>query len=162
MKKFVAPMKRLRAWAASILLAALGVAQAAHAEDPRAVDGDTLRIGVVSIRLYGIDAPEMKQTCGDWPAGELAQEALASMVIGRKVDCVSKAHDRYGRMVAVCTVDGVDIGAEMVRSGMAWAFSRYSVIYLDQQAEAKTANRGVHQYDCEPAWAYRARLNLQR
>ena len=50
-----------------------------------AVDGDTLKIGGQTIRLYGIDAPELKQTCGNWPAGELAQEALALMMIGRQI-----------------------------------------------------------------------------
>ena len=117
-----------------------------------AIDGDTLKLSGQTIRLYGIDAPELKQTCGNWPAGELAQEALASMVIGRQVTCEGKGHDRYGRTLAVCKVDGFDIGAELVRSGMAWAFTRYSVDYVGQQAEAKSANRGVHQDDCELAW----------
>lgn len=29
-------------------------------------------------------------------------------------------------------------------------------------AEAKAANRGVHQFDCEPAWEYRARARAGR
>lgn len=127
-----------------------------------AVDGDTLKLGGQTIILYGIDAPELKQTCGSWPAGELAQEALASMVIGRQVTCESKALDRYGRTLAVCKVEGFDIGAEMVSSGMAWAFTRDSVDYVGQQAEAKSANRGVHQYDCEPAWDYRTRVREEK
>ena len=127
-----------------------------------AVDGDTLKLGGQTIILYGIDAPELKQTCGSWPAGELAQEALASMVIGRQVTCESKGLDRYGRTLAVCRVDGFDIGAEMVSSGMAWAFTRDSVDYVGQQAEAKSANRGVHQYDCEPAWDYRTRVREEK
>ena len=44
----------------------------------------------------------------------------------------------------------------MVSSGMAWAFTRYSVDYVGQQAEAKSAYRGVHQDYCEAAWDYRA------
>jgi endonuclease YncB( thermonuclease family) len=39
----------------------------------------------------------------------------------------------------------------MVREGMAWAFTRLSVAYVDQQEEARIANRGVHEHDCVPA-----------
>jgi len=138
-----------RRWAVSVLLAVLGFVQPSFAQS--AIDGDTLSFNGQTIRLYGIDAPELKQTCGNRPAGELAHEALASMVIGRQVSCEGKGHDRYGRTLAVCKVDGFDIGAEMVRTGMAWAFTRYSVDYLSQEIEAKTAGRGVHWHDCEAA-----------
>jgi len=43
----------------------------------------------------------------------------------------------------------------MVREGFAWAFTRYSVDYVDQQEEARRANRGVHAHDCVPAWEWR-------
>jgi endonuclease YncB( thermonuclease family) len=32
---------------------------------PRIIDGDTLAIGSIKIRLVGIDAPEKHQTCKD-------------------------------------------------------------------------------------------------
>lgn len=139
----------------ALLLASPAMAQTA-------TDGATLRIDALVIRLHGIDAPEMKQRCGDWPAGELAQEALAAMVIGPKVECARKGFDRYNRMLAVCTVDGVDIGAEMVRSGMAWAFTRYSGAYMRFEVEARAANRGVHLHKCEPVWDYRARVKAKQ
>ena len=139
-----------------------GFALTSAAVAQTAVDGDTLKLGGQTIRLYGIDAPELKQICGNWPAGEMAQEALASMVIGREVTCEGKGRDRNGLTLAVCKVGGFDIGAEMVSSGMAWAFTRYSVDYMGQQAEAKSANRGVHQYDCEPAWDYRVRAGEEK
>ena len=41
--------------------------------------------------------------------------------------------------------------------GLAWAFTRYSVDYIDQQEEARIANRGVHAHDCVPAWEWRER-----
>lgn len=123
-----------------------------------AIDGDTLKIGGRSVRIHGIDAPEMKQRCGDWPAGELAQEALAALVTGRTVRCEARGNDRYGRMLATCNVDGFDLGAEMVRSGMALAFVRYSNDYASQEAEAKAAGRGNHGHACEAPWDYRARV----
>lgn len=139
--------------AASHLFAAPAFAQAATA-----IDGDTLKIGGRSVRIHGIDAPEMKQRCGDWPAGDLAQEALAALVTGRTVRCEGRGNDRYGRMLASCKVDGLDLGAEMVRSGMALAFVRYSQDYVGQEAEAKAVRRGMHGYACELPWEYRARV----
>jgi endonuclease YncB( thermonuclease family) len=47
-------------------------------------------------------------------------------------------------------VSGEDLGAILVREGFAWAFTRFSVDYVDQQEEARTANRGVHAHDCVP------------
>ena len=125
-------------------------------------DGDTLRINGQAVRLYGIDAPELKQRCGAWPAGELAHEALSSMVVDREVTCEGKGHDRYGRLLAVCKVGSLDLGAELVRSGMAWAFTRYSVMYADQEAEARAGNRGVHQHECVPAWEWRVGRERKR
>jgi hypothetical protein len=49
-----------------------------------------------------------------------------------------------------------NLGAIMVREGFAWAFTRFSVDYVDQQEEALRANRGVHAHDCMPAWEWRA------
>ena len=37
------------------------------------------------IRLWGIDAPEMSQTCGDLPAGRLAAGYLAELIGGQPV-----------------------------------------------------------------------------
>ena len=75
---------------------------------------------------------------------------------GCSIVCQEKDRDRYGRVVAICLVSGEDLGAIMVREGLAWAFTRFSVDYLDQQEEARAANRGVHEHDCVPAWEWRA------
>ena len=83
------------------------------------------------------------------------------LVTGRRVECMPKDRDRSGRVIAVCKVDGFDIGAEMVRSGMALAFTKESVDYVNQEAEAKAAGRGVHGQECEAPWDYRARRREQ-
>jgi endonuclease YncB( thermonuclease family) len=58
--------------------------------------------------------------------------------------------------VAVCRAAGEDLGAIMVREGLALAFTRYSVQYVDQEMEAKAAGRGVHGHDCQAPWSWRA------
>ena len=120
------------------------------------VDGDTLKLGGATYRLWGIDAPEIHQLCGDWPAGKEAARTLAALMQGRTVVCEAKTTDRYGRTVAICRADGADLGAEMVRLGMAWAFVRYSSDYLALETAAKKAQSGVHAQACTPAWEWRA------
>lgn len=122
-----------------------------------AVDGDTLKVNGVTYRLWGIDAPETAQACPDgWPAGRLATTQLQTLIKGRPVVCEAKDTDRYGRAVAICRAGGEDLGALMVRSGMAWAFVRYSSDYVEQEARAKAAGLGVHAHGCAPAWEWRA------
>ncbi|MGD9894851.1 MAG: thermonuclease family protein [Dehalococcoidia bacterium] len=125
--------------------------------DVTVTDGDTIRQHGATFRLHGIDAPEYRQTCADgWPAGIVAASALREMVRDRRVICEPRSTDRYGRTVALCRADGVDIGAEMVRAGWAWAFTRYSHDYARQEDEAWATRVGVHGHDCMPAWDWRA------
>ena len=65
------------------LVSALIVATSAFADvtgNARVVDGDTIHVGNTKIRLYGIDAPERKQTCTaggkEWSCGQEASKAL--------------------------------------------------------------------------------------
>ncbi len=97
----------------------------AHAEEFSAkviavLDGDTVLIrrsnGLVKIRLSGIDAPEKAQIFG-----ETSRRSLSGMVLGKQVKVDSRATDQYGRMVAYLSVNGLDVNAEQIRRGMAWA-----------------------------------------
>ncbi|WP_426031270.1 thermonuclease family protein [Caulobacter sp. DWP3-1-3b2] len=126
---------------ALVLLAAAVIA----CTTPKVHDGDTLRCGADRIRLFGVDAPEIRR--GQTPAEPLAYEArdlLASLTRGR-VGCRVVDHDRYGRHVARCWSDASpDINAALIRSGLATQYRRYSKgAYADAEAEAKRARRGA-------------------
>lgn len=53
-------------------------------------------------------------------------------------------------------MSGEDLGAILVREGLAWAFVRYSSDYVGQEATAKGERLGVHAHGCQPAWEWRA------
>jgi endonuclease YncB( thermonuclease family) len=109
----------------TLLAMALAVSSPCFAQT--ITDGDTLKQGGVIYRLWGIDAPEAKQVCPDgWPAGSLAATRLQALTAGRSIVCQEKDRDRYGRIVAICRASGEDLGAILVREGLAWVFARYS------------------------------------
>jgi endonuclease YncB( thermonuclease family) len=126
------------------------------------VDGDTIRLDGTTYRLYGIDAPEMDQTCGDWPAGVIATRALEMLIKGKTVVCEPRRIDHHGRTVAKCLADGEDLGRAMVKLGMAWAFTRYSLDYAEAEEKAKAKGLGVHAKVCELPWEWRERERQRR
>lgn len=137
----------------------------AAAEDPvRVVDGDGLKIGAVSIRLWGIDAPELEQTCEaegrETPCGEDARFLLGALVMAGDLRCETKDTDRYGRAVARCFAAGHDLAGEMVRNGYALDWPRYSKgFYADQEAEARENGRGLWAGEFVKPWDWRRERN---
>mgnify|MGYP001286605696 FL=1 len=142
----------LLVWLAATAATALVVYLAGPAEPPaegaplagraRVVDGDTLALGSTRIRLADIDAPERSQTCGEaaapWPCGAEAEARLVELARSG-ISCLPQDRDRWGRIVALCMSGDVDLGAAMVRDGLALSTGRYR----DVEAEARTALRGI-------------------
>jgi endonuclease YncB( thermonuclease family) len=115
------------------------------------IDGDSLRAGDgTEYRIFGIDAPELKQTCWElggreWQCGRAAKVALTKLIKGGDVACEVKNKDRYGRSVAKCSAKGVpDIGEALVRDGYAIDLGRMTGhAYASTESEARAANRGI-------------------
>lgn len=89
-----------------------------------AVDGDTLRCGPDRVRLLGIDAPETPghcrtgRTCA--PGDPFASKRhLSQLVDGQPVSIQIVGKDRYGRMLAVASVQGRDLSCGQLRAGHA-------------------------------------------
>ncbi|WP_211371242.1 thermonuclease family protein [Paracoccus limosus] len=125
------------------------------------VDGDTIKIGSIAIRIHGIDATEQSQTCStrsgqQWNCGEAATGAMADLVRNQVVECVPLDTDAYRRIVARCHAGGLDLGAEMVGRGLAWAYHRYSDAYAGAERVAHAGNKGIWRGKSQPAWDYRA------
>ncbi|WP_430415289.1 thermonuclease family protein [Parasphingorhabdus sp.] len=111
------------------------------------VDGDTIRLDNKLVRLFGIDAPEKSQKCGVGDditmCGHRSTAVLQKMAGGQIVECVKQSNDQYGRDVAICYSSGVDIGRQMVRTGWALAYRKYSYKYVEDEELAKRALLGV-------------------
>lgn len=105
----------------------------------RLVDGDSLFIDGLEIRLKSIDAPEGRQNClrngKDWRCGEEATRRLRRFINRRPVFCKGDKYDRYNRLLAFCKVAGQEINKWMVKEGWAVAFGSY-------RREEKSARRG--------------------
>jgi len=115
------------------------------------LDGDTLKAANgVEYRIFGIDAPELHQTCNEadgksWLCGRAAKAKLTTLINRGNVNCEARAKDRFGRIVAVCGAEGVpDLGEALVRDGYAIDLGGAAGNpYRQAQAEAEAARRGI-------------------
>lgn len=128
------------------------------------IDGDTIRIGDVRIRLSGVDAPESRQLCTDlrgasYRCGAVAADALDDfLAASRPTRCRVLSHDRYGRAVGDCArADGADVSAWLVRNGYAVEWVRYSGGRFSRDEDAARARHaGVWQGAFDKPWDWRA------
>lgn len=124
-------------------------------------DGDTLFVGGETIRLHGIDAPELDQIV--WWNGEqvacgmMSMAALEALTAGMDIRCEGIDRDRFGRLVAKCFLpNGTDVGERLVASGWALAYRNYSTDYVDAETEARKAERGMWRGIFDKPWEWRA------
>ncbi len=122
------------------------------------LDGDTISY---TVRLIGIDTPELRQMCKTedgvcYNCGQAASEHLASLMGGdtsgsrKTVSCEFTGQLTFGRPVATCSIDGTDIGETMIRDGWAYAHRRYIEgemleRYVSAEDEARLRKVGVWQ-----------------
>jgi endonuclease YncB( thermonuclease family) len=118
-------------------------AEIAHAGRFRAADGDSLVIGEERMRLKGIDAPELSQTCerggARWACGQEARRLLQSLVAAEDTRCAGTERDRFQRLLVVCNGGGADINGMMVRRGMAVSYGAYR----QEEAHARADRAGL-------------------
>ena len=115
----------------------------------RIIDGDTIHIGKNKIRLYGIDAPEINQTCTInkiiWECGLESSQALGSIILEEEVRCEIVDIDRYKRFVAKCIVNNINLNQYMVQNGWAIAYRYYSDDFINDEEIAENNKAGIWQ-----------------
>ena len=147
---------------AATILAAYAASAAEITGIPRIVDGDTVEIGQVKVRLSGIDAPETDQICLDvkgekWPCGVAARNELIKHSNGQPWECTTTGTDQYGRSLANCFLEGEDVSKWMVRSGWGLSFIRYSHAYDTDEVAARDAHAGLWSGSFIAPWNWRHR-----
>ena len=134
-----------------ILLALIACPAAAPAQSAAgqaiAVDGDLLEVGGVRVRLFGVDAPEARQSCErggqSWQCGQEAAALLGDLVQRGSVRCEQQDVDADGQPVAICTVGRIDLSDAMARAGMAVPLTDISEAYVQGAETARLHNLGI-------------------
>ena len=111
-----------------------------------AVTGDTVVVGGSNVRLYGIDAPELGQTCytrsrQPYDCGAMARDFLDRALTDRTISCTLYAQALEGHQVGRCSAGSTDIGLFVVGNG--WAFAARGLSNRYDGAEARAQARGV-------------------
>jgi len=138
-----------------------------HAEDAivgvaSVIDGDTIEVHGIRIRLSGIDAPESRQECirsdaTNWRCGQEAAFELSNRIGTNPIRCEPQGRDRYRRTIATCYDRGEDLNRWMVLNGWAVAYRKYSVVYVPDEDRARGDKRGIWVSTFEMPWDFRSR-----
>lgn len=140
-----------------VLVSSYAATDTVHGSVIAVTEGDTLIVMMngerITLHLAGIDAPEPGQS-----HSVPSRESLSALALGKSLRCAEHSKDRFGRAVARCSIDGVDLGEEQVRRGMAWAVERSgkneTITHL--HVEARLAGRGLwSEVNPVPPWNWR-------
>lgn len=86
------------------------------------------------VRLAEIDAPENSQ-----PFGKASKKYLSELIFSKTVKVIYTETDRYQRIIGKVYIGQMYISEEMIRTGNAWHFKRYSeskkLSYLEKEAQ---------------------------
>ena len=117
-------------------------------------DGDTIRLqSGQRVRLWGIDAPELKQAYG-----VQARDHLARLCQGKVVRLEPHGEDRYGRLLAVVWVGRVCCNESLLRAGLAWWYRKYTPderLYEGLERAARVARVGLWGSPHVEPWEFR-------
>ena len=132
------------------------------------IDGDTIKINSKKIRLYGIDAPELKQKCKkpyltiifftftkDYPCGKISTQKLQKKINNKVITCKILDVDRYKRLIGECYKRNLNLNSWLVSNGYAVAYRKYSKKYISNEINAKNEKKGLWQGKFEMPWDFR-------
>jgi len=142
---------RLIAFFLAVLVIPLSAAQVAegqtfNVEVKTVTDGDTFEARrsdgqSMTIRLFGVDAPE-----SDQPYGSESTSATREYIGGKNIRVSVDDTGPYGRTIGSVEVQGTSLAQMLIRDGLAWHYDRYApnateLARLERQA--RNANRGL-------------------
>jgi endonuclease YncB( thermonuclease family) len=126
-------------------------------------DGDTLKVlrnnEQITIRLEGIDAPEVRQSFGT-----RSKQALSQMAFGATATIRKTGEDRFGRTLGFVEVNGVAVNSKMIEDGWAWHYKKYNddrkLAELENQARKSKSGLWADPTLPLSPWEFRARSKI--
>lgn len=125
------------------------------------LDGSHLEVAGRRFKLYGIDAPDVDETCEnaehkEYPCGVEAREALVKLVERQTVTCQPRGPNQINEMLATCTLGGTDLSGAMIDAGWAIADRTRTLSYEETEEKARTTKHGLWQGRFIPPANWRA------
>ncbi|SDT93741.1 nuclease homologue [Stappia sp. ES.058] len=119
---------------------------------PLVVDAGTLRHKTLTIRLAGLDAPKVSETCpsrlgGSWPCGRRARTALRAFVRRRAVTCDQVSEIASGLVAAQCRRQDTDLSEWMIAQGWARPEPDAAASLHEASKAARAKRKGIWQLD---------------
>jgi len=150
--------------AAIVALAATSAAASGLRGMPTVIDGDTISLAGRTLRLHGIDAPELGQSCTiegrAYDCGVISRSALMDLTAGTPVACeiLTQAKvsdtDPKGEVVR-CTAGGYDLSEGMAYTGWALADRSATARYTQLEESAQAKKRGMWKGAFVTPWDWR-------
>lgn len=129
----------------------------------RVYAGNIFQLGSTYLKLYGIDVPNLKQTCIDkrgenYKCGLLAKQRLEKLLINKKLTCQIVSSYSQNQYLVTCAIQGYDVGATMVAVGWALADRTATDVYIPYENEARTKKLGLWAGKFVAPWTYRQKV----
>lgn len=122
--------------------------------------GNIFKIGNNFLKLYGVDVPNIKQTCIDkrgetYNCGQIAKQRLEKLLLNKNIVCQTVSHYAQNQYVVTCALKGYDVGATMVAVGWAVADRHVTDAYVPYENEAHSKRLGLWAGKFVAPWVYR-------
>jgi len=125
-----------------------------------AINGNHLKIGGVTVKLLGIDAPDLGQTCMTRKkktkfCGQLARQYLAHMLENRQVKCMGDQRSSDRVLAATCIIGPFRVNEQMVMNGWAMADPNNGELYKRAELFAQIRKEGMWRGTFQKPWEWR-------
>ena len=148
-----APWRHLAAAALAALLFPFAVfaTDVSVASGPASVvDATHLEVAGRQFKLYGIDGPDIDETCDDaagkeYPCGIDARAALAELVKGGSASCLPRGPNENAELLGVCSSGTTDLAEAMIEAGWAIADRPRTLYYEKAEEQARLTKHGLWQ-----------------
>jgi endonuclease YncB( thermonuclease family) len=119
---------------------------------PMVIDAGSFRTKKLTIRLAGITAPRLEETCpsrlgGSWPCGVRARTALRALVRRHAITCDNMEETAGGLIRANCRRRDTDLATWMVEQGWARPGDGAPQAMTEAFEAARAARKGLWQLD---------------